>query len=116
MIRPARCQAIRKVNCVSHPQHAIAKRLLVGFGGMVTFELKGGYGDARRFLASLRLFSQATSLGGVESLASMPVNTSHARIPQEDSRKMGITDSMVRLSVGMEDVEDLKGDLDRTLG
>jgi cystathionine gamma-lyase len=95
----------------SHPQHALAKRMLDGFGGMVTFDVKGGLKDALRFLDSLSVFAPATSLGGVESLASMPVNTSHAHVPKKEREAMGISDSTVRLSVGIEDVDDIIEDL-----
>lgn len=99
----------------SHPQYTIARRMLDGFGGMVTFDVKGDLKDTLRVLGSLKVFAQATSLGGVESLASMPVNTSHAHVPKRDREKMGISDSTVRLSIGIEDIEDLIEDLDLAL-
>lgn len=99
----------------SHPQHSLAKRLLDGFGGMVTFDVKGSMKDALRFLDTLEVFAQATSLGGVESLASMPVNSSHAHVARKERLKMGISDSTVRLSVGIEDLDDLIEDLGSAL-
>jgi cystathionine beta-lyase/cystathionine gamma-synthase len=99
----------------AHPQHELAKRMLRGFGGVVTFDLDGSMSDALRFLDSLKVFAQATSLGGVESLASMPVNTSHAHIPEGERLRMGISDSTIRLSVGIEDADDLIEDLDSAL-
>lgn len=99
----------------SHPQHALARKLMSGFGGMVSFEVKGGRKAAERTLGSMKLVKMATSLGGVESLASMPLNTSHSSVPPEERARLGIKDSLVRLSVGIEDAEDLKEDLDQAL-
>ncbi|MBM4248408.1 MAG: aminotransferase class I/II-fold pyridoxal phosphate-dependent enzyme [Euryarchaeota archaeon] len=99
----------------SHPQHALARRLLDGFGGMVSFEIRGGLPAAMRFLRSLRLFLQAATLGGVESLATVPALTSHAHLPPAERRRMGISDGLVRLSVGIEDIGDLVEDLERGL-
>ncbi|HOB38678.1 MAG TPA: aminotransferase class I/II-fold pyridoxal phosphate-dependent enzyme [Methanomassiliicoccaceae archaeon] len=99
----------------SHEQHELAKRLLSGFGGMLSFEVKGGRRAAENVMRSLRTIKMATSLGGVESLVSMPLNTSHRPLPPEERARMGITDSMLRLSVGIEDVEDLEADLDQAL-
>lgn len=96
----------------SHPQHALAKKQMSGFGGMVTFFLKR---NAREFLENLKLFSLAESLGGVESLIDHPALMTHASIPTETRVSLGITDTLVRLSVGIEHVEDLKADLDRAL-
>lgn len=99
----------------SHPQHALAKKLMSGFGGMLSFEVKGGRKEAERTMASMNLVKMATSLGGVESLVSMPLNSSHAALPPEERARLGIRDSLLRLSVGIEDVEDLKEDLDQAL-
>lgn len=99
----------------SHPQHALAKRQMHGFGGIVTAVLKGGLGDAKRFLERTRLFSLAESLGGVESLIEHPAIMTHASIPREIREANGIDDGLVRLSVGIEDVEDLIADLDQAL-
>jgi cystathionine beta-lyase/cystathionine gamma-synthase len=99
----------------SHPEHAIARGQMRGGGGMVTFEVEGTGEDARRVSEAMRLFSLATSLGSVESLVSIPVLTSHAMISAEQREKMGVTEQMVRLSVGIESVEDLIEDLERAL-
>ncbi len=99
----------------SHPQYAIAREQMSGGGGMVTFEVEGTGEDARRVSEAMRLFTLATSLGGVESLVSIPVLTSHAMIPAEARAKMGVTEQMVRLSVGIENADDLIADLEHAL-
>jgi len=99
----------------SHPQYAIARRQMSGGGGMVTFEVEGTGEDARRVSEAMRLFVLATSLGGVESLVSIPVLTSHAMISAEARAQMGVTEQMIRLSVGIENAEDLIADLERAL-
>ncbi len=99
----------------SHPQHAIAREQMSGGGGMVTFEVEGTGEDARRVSEAMRLFTLATSLGGVESLVSIPVLTSHAMISAELREKMGVTEQMIRLSVGIESGDDLIEDLERAL-
>jgi len=99
----------------SHQQHAIAREQMSGGGGMVTFEVDGTGEDARRVSEAMRLFTLATSLGGVESLVSIPVLTSHAMISAEQREKMGVTEQMVRLSVGIESGDDLIEDLERAL-
>ena len=99
----------------SHPQHEIAKQQMSGGGGIVTFEVKGSGEDARRASESMRLFTLAPSLGGVESLVSIPVLTSHAMIEAAHRVQMGVTEQMIRLSVGIEDVNDLIADLDHAL-
>jgi cystathionine beta-lyase/cystathionine gamma-synthase len=99
----------------SHPQYAIACEQMSGGSGMVTFEVEGTGDDARRVSEAMRLFTLATSLGGVESLVSIPVLTSHAMISAEQRAKMGVTEQMVRLSVGIEAVEDLIADLEQAL-
>ena len=99
----------------SHPQHAIAREQMTGGGGMVTFEVEGTGEDGRRVSEAMRLFTLATSLGGVESLVSIPVLTSHAMISAEQRQKIGVTEQMVRLSVGIESAEDLIADLERAL-
>ncbi|MBI0583703.1 MAG: aminotransferase class I/II-fold pyridoxal phosphate-dependent enzyme [Methanomassiliicoccus sp.] len=98
-----------------HPQHTLAARLMSGYGGMLSFEVKGGRTAAERTMSSMRLIKMATSLGGVESLVSMPLNSSHHALPPEERARLGIKDSLLRLSVGIEDVEDLKEDLDQAL-
>ncbi len=99
----------------SHPQHALAKKQMAGFGGMVTVILKGGLEESRQFLEQLKIFVCAESLGGVESLAEHPAIMTHASIPADIRRQLGINDSLVRLSVGVEDVADLKADIAQAL-
>jgi len=99
----------------SHPQYAIANQQMTGGGGMVTFEVEGTGEDARRVSEAMTLFTLATSLGGVESLVSIPVLTSHAMISAEQRKKMGVTEQMVRLSVGIESADDLIADLEQAL-
>ena len=94
----------------SHPEHALARRQMRGFGGMIAFEL-ASLDAVQTFLAHLRVIALAESLGGVESLISHPVSMTHAAVPVERRRQLGITDEMLRVSVGIEDVEDLRADL-----
>jgi len=100
----------------SHPQHALAKRQMQGFGGIVSVYVKGGLDAARRFCERTELFTLAESLGGVESLVNHPAIMTHASVPPERRAQLGVADNLVRLSVGVEDVADLVGDLDRALG
>jgi cystathionine beta-lyase/cystathionine gamma-synthase len=97
-----------------HPGHEIQKRQATGFGSMITVEM-GSYEAAKAMLDALRVISLAESLGGVESLASHPASMTHASVPPERRAELGLTDGMVRLSVGIEDVEDLLADLDQAL-
>ncbi|MGH7672025.1 MAG: cystathionine gamma-synthase [Gemmatimonadales bacterium] len=99
----------------SHPQYDLACRQMKGFGGMISIEL-GDLGAARRVVERTKIFALAESLGGVESLIGHPASMTHASVPREMRDKMGLTDSLVRLSVGIEDVEDLIADLDQALG
>src|SRR5271165_5328433 len=99
----------------SHPQYAVARQQMSGGGGMVTFEVEGTGEDARSVSEAMRLFTLAPSLGGAESLVSIPVLTSHAMIPAEDRAKMGVTEQMLRLSVGIENAGDLLADLEGAL-
>jgi len=99
----------------SHPQHALAKLQMRGFGGMISLDLKTDLAGARRFLEAVRIFSLAESLGGVESLIEHPAIMTHATIPLETRQQLGIGDALVRLSVGVEDVEDLRADLQQAL-
>lgn len=99
----------------SHPQHELAKRQMDDFGGMVTAFIKGGLPDARRFLERCEIFALAESLGGVESLIEHPAIMTHASVPPEVRAELGISDTLIRLSVGVEDVEDLIAELDRAL-
>jgi cystathionine beta-lyase/cystathionine gamma-synthase len=99
----------------SHAQHALALSQMSGGGGMVTFEVEGTGEDARRVSEAMRLFTLAPSLGGVESLVCIPVLTSHLSVPEEERRKMGVTEQMIRLSVGIESAHDLVADLENAL-
>jgi cystathionine beta-lyase/cystathionine gamma-synthase len=99
----------------NYPQHELATRQMSGFGGMVTFQIRGGREQANTFVKALRVFSFAESLGGVESLVCHPATMTHAAYPTEDRLRRGITDGTIRLSVGIEDVKDLKADLDQAL-
>jgi len=98
----------------SHPQHELAKRQQTGFGGMVAFET-GSLANAKKVLESVKLCTLGESLGGVESLISHPASMTHASVPQEKRESLGITDGLVRVSVGIEDVEDILADLDQAL-
>jgi cystathionine gamma-lyase len=95
----------------SHPQHELAKSQMHGFGGMITFFIKGGLEASRKFLESVQVFALAESLGGVESLIEHPAIMTHASVPADQRKKLGIDDSLIRLSVGIEDVDDLLADL-----
>lgn len=99
-----------------HPQYELAARQMTGSGGMVTFDLNGGRLEVNAFFKALKVFSLAESLGGVESLACYPPTMTHASIPEDERRKRGIKESTIRLSVGIEDVDDLLADLDQALG
>ena len=99
----------------SHPQYEVAKKQTTGAGGMITFYVKGGINSARKFLESVKLFTCAESLGAVESLAESPAVMTHASVPPEVRAQLGISDSLVRLSVGIEDKEDLIADLESAL-
>ncbi len=99
----------------SHPQHALARRQMHGFGGIVTAFVKGGLPASKRVLERTQLFTLAESLGGVESLIEHPAIMTHASIPEDQRARLGISDSLVRLSVGVEDADDLIADLDRAL-
>ncbi len=99
----------------SHPQHALAKKQMDGFGGIVTLIVKGGLKKARRVLERCELFALAESLGGVESLIEHPAIMTHASVPIENRKRLGIGDGLIRLSVGIEDVEDLRRELERAL-
>jgi cystathionine beta-lyase/cystathionine gamma-synthase len=110
--------AVKHVNypgLESHPNHARAKKLFAGFSGMLSFELKGGVAEADRFIAKCTLAICAPSLGGVETLVTRPATTSHAGLPPEERRRLGISDSLIRLSVGLESTEDLIADFDQAL-
>ena len=107
---------VEKVNypgLPDHPQRSIIKRQMRGNGGMLSFRLKGGFNQCKKFLTSLRVFTVAESLGGVESLIEHPASMTHASVPKERRLKLGIADNLIRVSVGIEDVEDLVQDLER---
>ncbi len=99
---------------ISHPQHELAKRQQKGFGGMVSFET-GSLESAKKVLESVKLCTLAESLGGVETLISHPATMTHASVPAEKRGQLGITDGLVRISVGIEDIEDILEDLDQAL-
>ena len=99
----------------AHPQHDLAKRQMQGFGGMVSIYVKGGFDGARRMMERCKLFAVAESLGGVESLVNHPAVMTHASVPPEIRARLGIHDNLVRLSVGVEDVADLRAELDDAL-
>lgn len=99
----------------SHPQHTLAREQMSGFGGMVTFYIKGGLAEARRFLETVKIFALAESLGGVESLIEHPAIMTHASIPPETRKMLGISDTLIRLSVGIESQADILKDLEQAL-
>jgi cystathionine beta-lyase/cystathionine gamma-synthase len=112
--RHASVEATHYPGLPSHPQHALATRQMSGFTGMVSVEL--GSGDrAKKFVENTRLFALAESLGGVESLIGVPAVMTHASVPPDRRAAMGVTDGLVRLSVGIEDLGDLLEDLDQAL-
>jgi cystathionine beta-lyase/cystathionine gamma-synthase len=111
-----RVQTVYYPGLEQHPDHAIARRQMRGFGGMVCVDLGGGYAAAARFFDRLKVFRRAASLGGVESLCSLPILTSQLGYTDEQLARAGVTRSMARLSVGLEDPEDLIADLDQALG
>jgi len=115
LVKHPRVERVYYPGLPSHPQHELARRQMAGFGGMLSVEL-GDVGRARRMVERTKIFVLAESLGGVESLVGHPASMTHASVPAELKRKMGLTDSLVRLSVGIEDVEDLIADLDQALG
>ena len=102
---------VRYIGLPSHPQYDLAKQQMRGFGSMISFEMRGGLDAGRRLMDRLRLATLAVSLGGVETLIEHPASMTHAGIPQQDREAVGISDGLVRLSVGIEDVEDLIEDL-----
>lgn len=107
--------AVHYPGLASHPQHALARRQMDGFGGMVSVEIAGGGAAARRFLRRLRVFTLAESLGGVESLVDHPASMTHASVPKAEREAHGVTDGLVRLSCGIEDPADLVEDVRRAL-
>lgn len=99
----------------SHPQHELARKQMTGFGGILSFELKASLAEVKAFLSRFKLFALAESLGGVESLIEHPALMTHASIPKREREKIGITDTLIRVSVGIEDVKDLIADLKQAL-
>ena len=114
--RQEKVRGVRYPGLASHPQHELAKRQMRGFGGVITFELDSDLAGTVRFLEACQLITLGESLGGVESLIEHPAIMTHASIPEEQRARIGITDSLVRLSVGIEDVADLRGDIESALG
>ncbi|HVH15743.1 MAG TPA: aminotransferase class I/II-fold pyridoxal phosphate-dependent enzyme [Candidatus Angelobacter sp.] len=107
---------VEKVNypgLPDHPQRALVKRQMRGNGGMLSFQLRGSFNQIKKFLKTLRVFTVAESLGGVESLIEHPASMTHASVPKERRLKLGISDNLIRVSVGIEDVEDLVQDLNK---
>ena len=114
---PAKIEKVYWPGFENHPNHAIAKEQMKDFGGMLSFVTKGNnYEDAVKIVENLKIFTLAESLGGVESLAGHPASMTHASIPKEEREKTGIVDSLIRLSVGIEDVDDLIEDLKQAIG
>jgi cystathionine gamma-lyase len=111
----ARVRRVMYPGLPSHPQHALARAQMSGFGGMLSFEIDGDASAARRFLEKLKLFTLAESLGGVESLAGYPDTMSHSAMPEPQRRKAGINANLIRLSVGIEALDDLIADLEQAL-
>lgn len=116
LARDRRVKTVSYPGLEAHPDHAIAKTQMRGFGGMVCIDIGGGYDGAARFFDRLKIFARAASFGGIESLCSLPVLTSQWGHTKEELERAGVTDGMARLSVGLEDVDDLIADLDQALG
>jgi len=115
LLRHPKVEKVTYPGLPDHPQHALAKRQMTGFGGMVTFVVKGGLPAARTFLKGVRIFACAESLGGVESLVEHPAIMTHASVPPETRKKLGIDDGFIRLSIGIENAQDLVDDLTQAL-
>jgi cystathionine beta-lyase/cystathionine gamma-synthase len=110
-----RVKTVNYPGLTSHPQHDLAKRQMKDFGGMVSFDIGAGESQVNEIVKRLRLFSYAESLGGVESLCCYPVKMTHASFPKDQRDKRGVTEGLLRLSVGVEDVDDLIADLEQAL-
>ncbi|HEX7046760.1 MAG TPA: cystathionine gamma-synthase [Gammaproteobacteria bacterium] len=108
-------EAVIYPGLVSHPQHDLARRQMKGGGGIISVRIAGGLEGTKRFLKRLEIFALAESLGGVESMVNHPAIMTHASVPEENRARLGITDNLVRLSVGVEDIDDLIADLDNAL-
>lgn len=111
----AKVEKVLYPGLASHPQHGLAREQMSGFGGMITFYVKGGLAGARALLENVKVFALAESLGGVESLIEHPAIMTHASVPPENRKALGIDDSLVRLSVGVEETDDLLWDLEQAL-
>lgn len=111
----AKVESVRYPGLPSHPGHELARSQMRGFGGMITFFLKGGLDESRRFLETVRLFTLAESLGGVESLIEHPAIMTHASVPPDVRAQIGLTDNLIRISVGLENVDDLIRDIEQAL-
>ena len=111
----AKIKSVYYPGLASHPDHEIAKRQLSGFGGMLSFEVDGDFDQTKGFMDRLKVIKLATSLGGVTSLANQSITNTHAALSPEDRSKAGISESLVRLSVGIEPVEALTDDLKQAL-
>src|SRR5689334_7056615 len=112
--KSGKLQRVLYPGLASHPQHELAKKQMRGFGGMISIEL-GSLENAKKFFNGLKIFARAESLGGVESLVCHPVSMTHGAVPKEEREKFGLTDGLVRLSVGVEDYEDLIEDINNAL-
>ena len=99
----------------SHPQHALAKQQMTGFGGMLSFYIKGGMDEVKKFNSKLKIITLAESLGGVESLVNHPATMTHASIPADVRKALGISDTLIRMSVGIEQIDDIKKDIEQAL-
>jgi cystathionine gamma-lyase len=114
--RDKRVDSVLYPGLSSHPQHSLAKQQMDGYGGIVTFFIKGDIENAREFLERCAVFALAESLGGVESMVDHPAIMTHASVPEARRRELGISDQLIRLSVGIEAIDDLIADLDQALG
>jgi methionine-gamma-lyase len=111
-------EAVALVNYVglpTHPDNEVAKKQMKQFGSLISFELKNGYNAATKFMNALQMCTQATSLGTVDTLISHPASTSHVSVAKEEREKFGITDGLIRLSVGIENIEDILNDFEQAL-
>ncbi|XP_047532849.1 cystathionine gamma-lyase [Vanessa atalanta] len=113
MLKHQRITKVMHPGLPSHPQHDIAKKQMTGHSGVFSFKHSGGLKESKKFLSSLKVFTLAESLGGYESLAELPSLMTHASVPEEQRAELGITDSLIRLSVGLEDTDDLIADLEQ---
>ena len=115
LLKHPKVKSVNYPGLKKHPQHSLAKKQTSGFGGMLTFEIKGGLSDAKKLLSRMKVFALAESLGGVESLIELPAIMTHSSLPKKDRLDIGITDTLVRVSVGIEESADLIADLKQAL-